>query len=54
LPVQPVKDIVGVAQTAHQKTPHYTVASWRSLDSFLRQQQNTRLHFAKATFLDGR
>jgi hypothetical protein len=49
-----LEDGVGIAQTTHQKTPHDAVASRRSLDSFFRQQQNTRLHFAKVTFLNRR
>ena len=54
LGIQPMEDGIGIAQTAHQKAPHYRAASGRSLDSLLRQQQNARLDLAKLTFGNGR
>jgi hypothetical protein len=38
LPVQPVEDVIGIAQTTHQKPPHHRAASGRSLDSLFGQQ----------------
>jgi hypothetical protein len=54
LSLEPVEEGIGVAQTAHQKAPHYGVTPGRGLDSFLRQQQNARPDFAEMTFFDGR
>src|ERR1035438_2735265 len=54
LSIQPVEDIIGVAQTTDQKASHYRAASGRGFDSFLRQQQNACLDLAEMAFLQGR
>ena len=54
LSIQTVEDGIGVTRTADQEAPYDRAPSGRSLDSFLRQQQNARLDLAEMAFLNGR